>query len=184
MNQPKQAMRQWLYNADCEGQKAREWLRESTERGEVTPLDNLDDQDVQLYSCRLFEILDQPANVAFPMLRYVMWKDASGNCQRAVATLTMNGINVIACSSDTIRGRPDRLPANSSVINHGLLGSIKSSDGHYKYPPFDSWLLFTLLGKGVIKVEISIELCRYLYKKENIGLDDEDVVFWGFSQAK
>jgi hypothetical protein len=34
-------MRQLLYNVDCEGQKAQERLRESTECAEVTALDNV-----------------------------------------------------------------------------------------------------------------------------------------------
>jgi hypothetical protein len=151
----------------------------------VTPLDNLDDQEVLLYSCRLFDILDRPVDMTYPTLRYMMWKDASGSPYRAIATLKINEVSVIAESSDIIRnGRLSRHPVNSSSIYHGLLASIKDSEGCYKYPPFDSWLLFTFLGKGVIKVEISIELCQYLYKKENIGCENEDVVFWGFSQVK
>jgi hypothetical protein len=69
------------------------------------------------------------------------------------------------------------MPETPSLTNRGIL-SRKPEDGG-AFPEYDSWLLFTFLGNGCLKVEIPIEMCADVYGGNLRGRENEEVVFWG-----
>lgn len=71
-----------------------------------------------------------------------------------------------------------RLPTTPSLQNRGILSRRAEDDG--AFPDFDSWLLFTFLGNGCIKLEVPIEMCADVYGERLQGRENEEVVFWGF----
>ncbi|KAJ8105698.1 hypothetical protein OPT61_g10021 [Boeremia exigua] len=70
------------------------------------------------------------------------------------------------------------MPTAPSLQNRGIL-SRKPDDGG-AFPDFDSWLLFTFLGSGCLKLEVPIEMCANVYGGRLRGRENEEVTFWGF----
>ena len=70
------------------------------------------------------------------------------------------------------------MPTAPSLQNRGIRSRNPDDDG--AFPEFDSWLLFTFLGNGCLKLEVPIEMCAQIYGGPLRGRENEEVTFWGF----
>lgn len=140
----------------------------------------------RLYSTELFDLLGQPTDLRFGSLRFHKHSVSSDSCAasldpespRVHVELALNNSFFVADSMDTLPYHAFRLPATPSLQNRGILSRRAEDNG--TFPDFDSWLLFTFLGNGCIKLEAPIEMCADIYGDRLCGRENEEVVFWGF----
>lgn len=146
----------------------------------------------RLYSTELFDLLGQPAELRFGTLRFHKHHTYLPNSTLATSPhqypvahspwinveLALNNSFYIADSIETLPYHTFRLPSAPSLQNRGIL-SRKPQD-HGAFPAYDSWLLFTFLGSGCIKLEVPIEMCADVYGGPLTGRENHEVLFWGF----
>ncbi|KAH9860828.1 hypothetical protein J1614_012161 [Plenodomus biglobosus] len=146
----------------------------------------------RLYSTELFDLLGQPAELRFGTLRFHKHHAYIPNTTHATSPhqypvahspwinveLALNNSFYIADSIETLPYHTFRLPSAPSLQNRGIL-SRKPQD-HGAFPAYDSWLLFTFLGSGCIKLEVPIEMCADVYGGPLTGRENHEVLFWGF----
>jgi hypothetical protein len=180
-----------LLEAESEGKRVEEQLHALTLDG--APDDEDDDHlgtmhngYFRLYSTELFDILGQPTDLRFGSLRFHKHHSSPGSDvapQDAQSPwvhveLALNNSFFVADSMETLPYHTFRLPTTPSLQNRGILSRRAEDNG--TFPDFDSWLLFTFLGNGCIKLEVPIEMCADVYGDRLRGRENEEVVFWGF----
>ncbi|KAF1924380.1 uncharacterized protein M421DRAFT_8858 [Didymella exigua CBS 183.55] len=136
----------------------------------------------RLYSTELFDLLGQPTNLRLGTLRFHK-HDTALACDDSQSTgmaveLALNNAFFVADSEETLPYHTFRMPTAPSLQNRGILSRDPDDDG--AFPDFDSWLLFTFLGNGCIKLEVPIEMCAHVYGGRLRGRENEEVTFWGF----
>ena len=186
-------IRRSLNAAESEGKRVEEQLHNLTLRGgggadddDDEHLGSLHNGYFRLYSTELFDLLGQPTDLRFGSLRFHKHHaspEADTLPQDAQSTwvnveLALNNSFFVADSMETLPYHTFRLPSTPSLQNRGIL-SRKAEDGG-AFPDFDSWLLFTFLGNGCIKLEVPIEMCADVYGDRLRGRENEEVLFWGF----
>ncbi|KAF2259219.1 hypothetical protein CC78DRAFT_537271 [Lojkania enalia] len=146
-------------------------------------LDRIRNGYFRLYSSQLFDLLGQPTDLRFGTLRFhtshpdpYSARDGDTSLRTAVE-LALNSSFYIADSAETLPYHHFYLPGSPSLQNHGLLS--RKWDDAGAFPDYDSWLLFTFLGSGYLKIEIPIEMCADIYGGPLRGRQDEEVLFWG-----
>jgi len=189
-------IRRSLDVAESEGKRLEDRL--STLSLETSPCPDLDDDDdddddanglatlhhghFRLYSTELFHLLGQPADLRFGTLRFHRPRPAPDAAPTQPpwvnVELALNTSFYVADSMETLPYHTFRLPSAPSLQNRGILSRKPQDQG--AFPPFDSWLLFTFLGNGCIKLEVPIEMCADIYGSALTGRENHDVLFWGF----
>lgn len=194
-------IRRSLDAAEAEGKRVEELLHNLTLSGEgggsggeasedEDDLGSLHNGYFRLYSTELFDHLGQPTDLRFGTLRF--HKHPSGSDVDAsrlphahdspspwvTVELALSNSFFVADSLETLPYHTFRLPTTPSLQNRGIL-SRKPEDGG-AFPAFDSWLLFTFLGNGCIKLEVPVEMCADVYGGRLHGRENEEVLFWGF----
>ncbi|EMD85086.1 hypothetical protein COCC4DRAFT_34955 [Bipolaris maydis ATCC 48331] len=141
----------------------------------------------RLYSTELFDLLGQPAYLRFGTLRFHNNSPAQhthtasqdqSQPSRVSVELALNDSFFVADSEETLPYHTFRLPTGPSLQNRGILSRKPEDNG--ALPQYDSWLLFTFLGNGCIKLEVPIEMCADIYRGRLQGCENEEVLFWGF----
>jgi hypothetical protein len=141
----------------------------------------------RLYSTELFDLMGQPTQLRFGTLRFhkhrpnqALDTDPHLPSQSPWVTveLALNSSYYVADSIETLPYHTFRLPTAPSLQNRGILSRKPEDNG--AFPPFDSWLLFTFLGNGCIKLEVPVEMCADVYGGRLLGRENEEVLFWGF----
>ncbi|CBX98536.1 hypothetical protein IAQ61_007833 [Plenodomus lingam] len=150
----------------------------------------------RLYSTELFDLLGQPAELRFGTLRFHRHRTSPLDAAAAAAAiasphqhdtaqspwvnieLALNNSFYVADSMETLPYHTFRLPSAPSLQNRGILSRKPEDQG--AFPAYDSWLLFTFLGNGCIKLEVPIEMCADVYGGALTGRENHEVLFWGF----
>lgn len=136
----------------------------------------------RLYSTELFDLLCQPTELRFGTLRFHTHDTAPQpqppNSPGVALELALNNSFFVANSDETLPYHTFRMPTAPSLQNRGICSRNPDDDG--AFPEFDSWLLFTFLGNGCLKLEVPIEMCAHIYGGPLRGRENEEVTFWGF----
>ncbi|KAF2845052.1 hypothetical protein T440DRAFT_408874 [Plenodomus tracheiphilus IPT5] len=147
----------------------------------------------RLYSTELFDLLGQPAELRFGTLRFHRHRATTTTLDSADPSphqhdpiqspwinveLALNNSFYVADSMETLPYHTFRLPSAPSLQNRGILSRKPEDDG--AFPAYDSWLLFTFLGNGCIKLEVPVEMCADVYGGALTGRENHEVLFWGF----
>ncbi|KAH7402121.1 hypothetical protein DE146DRAFT_455891 [Phaeosphaeria sp. MPI-PUGE-AT-0046c] len=186
---------QSLYAAESEGRRVEELLHALTldgtttcvaEDAEQSDLGGMHNGYFRLYSTELFDLLGQPTDLRFGSLRLHKHSPSSESHATMLNTqtpwvhveLALNNSFFVADSTETLPYHSFRLPATPSLQNRGILSRKPEDNG--TFPHFDSWLLFTFLGNGCLKLEVPIEMCADIYGDRLGGRENVEVVFWGF----
>jgi hypothetical protein len=185
-------IRRSLHAAESEGKRVEELLQTLTLNGAAT--DEAEDEDLggmhngyfRLYSTELFDLLGQPSDLRFGSLRFHKHHSTLDSHSASQdphspwvhVELALNNSFFVADSMETLPYHTFRLPTTPSLQNRGILSRKAEDNG--TFPEFDSWLLFTFLGNGCIKLEVPIEMCADVYGDRLRGRENEEVVFWGF----
>ncbi|PZD36565.1 hypothetical protein A1F97_00089 [Pyrenophora tritici-repentis] len=137
----------------------------------------------RLYSSELFDLLGEPTDLRFGTLRFhknsppsPLPETSSPQSPWVTVELALNDSFFVADSMETLPYHTFRLPTTPSLRNCGILSRKPEDPG---FPEFDSWLLFTFLGNGCIKLEVPIEMCADIYGGNLCGRENEEVLFWG-----
>ncbi|KAL5117179.1 hypothetical protein ACEQ8H_004867 [Pleosporales sp. CAS-2024a] len=187
-------IRRSLREAESEGKRVEEHLHHLALNGALDHHDpdahhglgSLHNGYFRLYSTELFDLLGQPTDLRFGSLRFHKHPPAldapaaphDAHAPWVHVELALNNSFFVADSIETLPYHTFRLPSAPSLQNRGILS--RRADDHGGFPDFDSWLLFTFLGHGCIKLEIPIEMCADVYGNRLHGRENEEVVFWGF----
>ncbi|KAF2134009.1 hypothetical protein P153DRAFT_363032 [Dothidotthia symphoricarpi CBS 119687] len=186
-------IRNSLNAAESEGKRVEEHLHSLSLNGHVDDDDADDDDDLggihngyfRLYSTELFDLLEQPTDLRFGTLRFHKHRpDTAAVPHQPRATpgvsveLALNESFFVADSIETLPYHTFRMPSAPSLQNRGILS--RKPEDHGAFPDFDSWLLFTFLGNGCIKLEVPIEMCADVYGGRLQGRENDEVLFWGF----
>lgn len=178
-------IRRSLNQAESEGKRVEDHLHnlslEDNARGD-DGLGSLHNGYFRLYSTELFDLLGQPTELRLGTLRFHSHRSTHDTPDPqspwVTVELALNRSFYLADSMETLPYHTFRLPTAPSLQNRGIL-SRKPEDGG-AFPAFDSWLLFTFLGNGCIKLEVPIEMCADVYGGRLRGRENEEVLFWGF----
>jgi hypothetical protein len=191
-------IRRSLDAAESEGKRVEEQLHSLTLSGAAgaaaAHADNDEEEDLgsmhsgyfRLYSTELFDLLGQPTDLRFGSLRFHKHHTSPGEdtlpqdppSPWVHIELALNNSFFVADSIETLPYHTFRLPTTPSLRNRGILSRKAEDNGIF--PSFDSWLLFTFLGNGCIKLEVPIEMCADIYGDRLQGRENEEVLFWGF----
>jgi hypothetical protein len=149
---------------------------------EPSSLESIHSGHFRLYSTELYDLLGQPTDLRFGTLRFHTRCSPAPEPDRAEAhwtsvELALNSSFFVADAAETLPYHCFNMPESPSLVNRGIL-SRKPEDGG-AFPDYDSWLLFTFLGNGCLKVEVPIEMCADVYGGNLRGRENEEVVFWG-----
>lgn len=132
----------------------------------------------RLYSTELFDLLGQPTDVRFGTLRFRCHSDSDMAPAWVSVELALGSSFFVADSLETLPFHDFKMPSAPSLQNRGILS--RKPDDHGAFPDFDSWLLFTFLGRGCLKLEVPVEMCADVYGGPLRGRENEEVQFWGF----
>ncbi|KAF1846038.1 uncharacterized protein K460DRAFT_286591 [Cucurbitaria berberidis CBS 394.84] len=182
-------IRRSLNQAESEGKRVEEQLHNLSldgSAGDDDDLGSLHNGYFRLYSTELFDLLGQPTELRLGTLRFHKHRSTHDTQEQpshsqspwVTVELALNNAFYVADSMETLPYHTFRLPTAPSLQNRGIL-SRKPEDGG-AFPGFDSWLLFTFLGNGCIKLEVPIEMCADVYGGRLRGRENEEVLFWGF----
>ena len=156
----------------------------------------------RLYSTELFDMLGQPTDLRLGTVRFhhlqlqlqdggmatatssssseseseSTWRSMSGDAGVSVE-LALGQHFFVADSLETMPFHSFKVPHQPSLQNRGILS--RKPDDAGAFPAYDSWLLFTFLGNGCLKLEIPIEMCADVYGGPLRGRENEEVHFWG-----
>lgn len=189
---------QSLHAAEAEGKRLEEALGSlSLADGACDSSDDLGslhNGHFRLFSTELFDLLGQPTQLRFGTLRFhkhasdLLPSPSASHTTTTTTTpaqlpwvnveLALNSSFFVADPLETLPYHVFRLPAAPSLQNRGIRSRKFDDDG--QFPAFDSWLLFTFLGTGCIKLEVPIEMCADVYGGTLRGRENEEVTFWGF----
>lgn len=181
-------IRRSLNAAESAGKRVEEQLHRLSLSGGASDdeedLGSLHNGYFRLYSTELFDLLGQPTDLRFGSLRFHKHTSLSGPAGDSESSpwvnveLALNNSFFVADSMETLPYHTFRLPSTPSLQNRGILSRKAADDG--AFPDYDSWLLFTFLGNGCIKLEVPIEMCADVYGDRLRGRENEEVLFWGF----
>lgn len=171
-----------LSAAESEGKRVEEQLHN------LSLTDGLDAHDdlaihngyFRLYSTELFDMLGQPTHLRFGTLRFHRHDTEPTHHNHpggVTVELALNNSFFVANSEETLPYHTFRMPTTPSLQNRGIRS--RNSDDNGAFPDFDSWLLFTFLGNGCLKLEVPIEMCANVYGGRLQGRENEEVTFWG-----
>ncbi|OAL49288.1 hypothetical protein IQ07DRAFT_76762 [Pyrenochaeta sp. DS3sAY3a] len=176
-----------LHHAESEGKRVEEQLHALALSDVPSARDNLAGLHhgyFRLYSTELFDQLGQPTELRFGTLRFHRhpsaddYAHAPAQSPWVTVELALNNSFYVADSMETLPYHTFRLPSEPSLQNRGILSRKPEDNGGF--PDFDSWLLFTFLGNGCIKLEVPVEMCADVYGGRLQGRENEEVLFWGF----
>lgn len=173
-----------LSAAEFEGKRVEEQLHNLSLADGLVAHDNLAIYNgyFRLYSTELFDMLGQPTHLRLGTLRFHRHDAAPAQHEAPPAgvsvELALNNSFFVADSEETLPYHTFRMPTTPSLQNRGILSRNPDDDG--AFPDFDSWLLFTFLGNGCLKLEVPIEMCAHVYGGRLQGRENEEVTFWGF----
>ena len=183
-------IRRSLHAAEAEGKRIEDQLHRLSPTAAPDTDGELDIHHgyFRLYSTELFDLLGQPTELRFGTLRFHT-HDASPQPQAqaqpqpphspgVALELALNNAFFVANSDETLPYHTFRMPTAPSLQNRGIRSRNPDDDG--AFPEFDSWLLFTFLGNGCLKLEVPIEMCAQIYGGPLRGRENEEVTFWGF----
>ncbi|KAF1838665.1 hypothetical protein BDW02DRAFT_594467 [Decorospora gaudefroyi] len=192
-----QYIRRSLHAAESEGKRVEDQLHhlslsvDHDDHGDHGDADGEGDDELsslhngyfRLYSTELFDLLGQPTDLRFGTLRFHKHRETpspspSSSPPWVTVELALHDAFFVADSKETLPYHTFRLPTAPSLQNRGILS--RKPDDNGLFPDFDSWLLFTFLGNGCIKLEVPIEMCAHIYGGRLRGREDEEVLFWGF----
>ncbi|KAF2645829.1 hypothetical protein P280DRAFT_130312 [Massarina eburnea CBS 473.64] len=174
-------IRRSLNAAESQGRREEEQLHEE----DAAAAADDDDGDLRsihngyfrLYSTELFDLLGQPTDLRFGTLRFHQ-HDACVPEQAGVSVeLALGSAFFVADSLETLPYHAFKMPNAPSLQNRGILSRKPEDNG--AFPDYDSWLLFTFLGNGCLKLEVPIEMCADVYGGPLRGRENEEVHFWG-----
>ncbi|KAF2832324.1 hypothetical protein CC86DRAFT_366153 [Ophiobolus disseminans] len=178
-------IRRSLNAVESEGKRVEEHLHNMTLSGAPAADDDLGSLHngyFRLYSTELFDLLGQPTDLRFGSLRFHKHAAPPGTADPHASSvnveLALNSAFFVADSLETLPYHTFRLPSTPSLQNRGILSRKPEDNG--AFPAYDSWLLFTFLGNGCIKLEVPIEMCADVYGDGLRGRENEEVLFWGF----
>lgn len=178
-----------LHDAEWEGKRLEEQLHRLSLNGvaeQSEHLGSLHNGYFRLYSTELFDLLEQPTDLRLGTLRFHQHHTSSSTETLPQHDSQSPGVSLelalgdsffVADSSETLPYHTFRLPSVPSLQNRGILSRRPEDNG--AFPDFDSWLLFTFLGNGCIKLEVPIEMCADIYGGRLSGRENEEVLFWG-----
>lgn len=180
----RKSIRRSLSAAESQGKSAEDDLRTDSHHPSHpdTHLDNLENGYFLLYSTELFDMLGQPTDMRFGTLRFHSSSPASPDQptrepRSTTLEMALNSSFFVADSAETLPYHTFRMPEAPSLRNRGI--RCRKPEEYGAFPAYDSWLLFTFLGNGCLKIEVPIELCADAYSGPLRGRENEDVVFWG-----
>ncbi|KAF2876661.1 hypothetical protein BDV95DRAFT_536439 [Massariosphaeria phaeospora] len=195
-NYRRKQIRQSLHTAESLAKNVEEVLLSSATGGLLgEDLTTVHNGHFRLYSSELFEMLGQPTDLRFGTLRFhahpstasldVVSLEGDGDDDANHTShlpwvsleMALNSSFFVADSLETLPLHAFRMPEEPSLQNRGIL-SRKLDDGG-AFPDYDSWLLFTFLGNGCLKLEVPVEMCADVYGGPLVGRENEEVVFWG-----
>lgn len=179
-------IRRSLHAAEAEGKRVEEQLHRLTLATGADAEDELGIHNgyFRLYSTELFDLLGQPTDLRFGTLRFhpsaqdIAPPSVEHPFTGLAVELALNNSFFVANSDETLPYHTFRMPTAPSLQNRGILSRDPEDDG--AFPEFDSWLLFTFLGNGCLKLEVPIEMCANVYGGSLRGRENEEVTFWGF----
>ncbi|KAF2441310.1 hypothetical protein P171DRAFT_366577 [Karstenula rhodostoma CBS 690.94] len=138
----------------------------------------------RLYSTELFDMLGQPVDLRLGTVRFHHCHPAPpppaahAPDQGPVSLeLALGSSFFVADALETLPFHAFKVPRTPSLQNRGILS--RKPDDHGAFPGYDSWLLFTFLGHGCLKLEVPIEMCADVYGGPLAGRENEEVHFWG-----
>lgn len=177
-------IRRSLNDAEAAGKRVEEQLHNLSLASSTDSDDGLSIHNgyFRLHSTELFDLLGQPTDLRLGTLRFhkhdmhSTHDDPQSN--GVTVELALNNSFFVADSHETLPYHTFRMPTAPSLQNRGLRS--RSPDDHGAFPDFDSWLLFTFLGNGCLKLEVPIEMCANVYGGSLRGRVDQEVTFWGF----
>ncbi|KAJ4984645.1 hypothetical protein SVAN01_09834 [Stagonosporopsis vannaccii] len=166
-----------LSAAESEGKRVEEQLHNLSLADSLVAHDDLAIHNgyFRLYSTELFDMLGQPTHLRLGTLRFHRHDAHSSG---VTVELALNNSFFVADSEETLPYHTFRMPTTPSLQNRGILSRNPVDNG--AFPDFDSWLLFTFLGNGCLKLEVPIEMCANVYGGRLQGRENEEVTFWGF----
>lgn len=137
----------------------------------------------RLHSTELFDLLSQPVDLRLGTVRFHHSLAPAAPAARApdhgpvALELALGASFFVADALETLPFHAFKVPRAPSLQNRGILS--RKPDDHGAFPAYDSWLLFTFLGHGCLKLEIPIEMCADVYGGPLAGRENEEVHFWG-----
>jgi len=181
-------IRRELTAAESLGRRVEEQLHRAADAGELgddEELRGIHNGYFRLYSSELFDILGQPVDLRFGTLRFLQHPDPGDALPEfcgphsgcTSVELALGSEFFVADSLETLPYHAFKVPQTPSLQNRGILSRKPTDDG--AFPDFDSWLLFTFLGSGCLKLEVPIEMCADIYGGPLRGRENEEVHFWG-----
>lgn len=182
-------IRRSLHTAESQARRVEEQLHAAADHLHHDDLPNIHNGYFRLYSTELFDMLGQPTDLRFGTLRFHAHSLDPHSTYRADQTyahehapwvsveLALGSSFFVADSLETLPYHSFKLPHSPSVQNRGILSRKPEDNG--AFPDFDSWLLFTFLGNGFLKLEIPVEMCADVYGGSLRGRENEEVHFWG-----
>ncbi|KAF2683376.1 hypothetical protein K458DRAFT_443478 [Lentithecium fluviatile CBS 122367] len=176
-----------LHAAESLGRRAEEQLHaalDSGRAGDDEELRGIHNGYFRLYSTELFDLLGQPTDLRFGTLRFHQHATLPDTHHELdpppvwiSVELALGESFFVADSMETMPYHAFKVPPTPSLQNRGILSRKPEDNG--AFPTFDSWLLFTFLGDGCLKLEVPIEMCADVYGGALRGRENEDVHFWG-----
>ncbi|KAF2255321.1 hypothetical protein BU26DRAFT_153921 [Trematosphaeria pertusa] len=187
-------IRRSLNVAESQGKLVEEQLHATVDNVAVTDdeeLRSIHNGYFRLYSTELFDMLGQPTDLRFGTLRFHRHSSdpVPASCDLGYISareqqpawisveLALNSSFFVADSLETLPYHTFKMPQAPSLQNRGILSRKPEDNG--AFPEYDSWLLFTFLGNGCLKLEVPIEMCADVYGGPLIGRENEEVLFWG-----
>ncbi|PVH95477.1 hypothetical protein DM02DRAFT_645308 [Periconia macrospinosa] len=172
-----------LSEAELQGKHEEEQLHAASDHSPTS--DENDRQDLRtihngyfrLYSTELFDMLDQPTDLRFGTLRFHQHDPEDPDQSGVSVELALGSSFFVADSLETLPFHAFKMPHSPSLQNRGILSRKPEDNG--AFPNYDSWLLFTFLGNGCLKLEVPIEMCADVYGGPLQGRENEEVHFWG-----
>lgn len=170
-----------LHDAEALGRRAEEQLHTAHDSAAPASADAEDLRSIhngyfRLYSTELFDLLGQPTDLRLGTLRFHQHTTDTDTPWISVE-LALGSSFFVADSMETMPYHAFKVPQTPSLQNRGILS--RKPDDNGAFPDFDSWLLFTFLGEGCLKLEVPIEMCADVYGGPLQGRENEDIHFWG-----
>lgn len=170
-------IRRSLHAAEGLGKRVEDRLHIALDAGHATDnggLESLRNGYFRLYSTQLFDMLGQPTDLRFGTLRF--HTNTALDTDWTSLELALNSSFFVADSTESLPYHAFHLPPSPSLQNRGIRSRKPEENG--LFPAYDSWLLFTFLGHGCLKVEVPIEMCADIYGGPLRGRENEEVLFW------
>jgi hypothetical protein len=173
-------IRRSLNAAESHGRREEEQLHAAPDEELVddhTELRSIHNGYFRLYSTQLFDMLGQPTDLRLGTLRFHQHLAIDPEQTAVTVELALGSDFFVADSLETLPFHAFKMPQAPSLQNRGILSRKPQDNG--AFPDYDSWLLFTFLGNGCLKLEIPIEMCADVYGGPLTGRENEEIHFWG-----